>query len=92
LVHEAREYAAAAVLQGSPPDSAEAAQVVRRLLEPIPGEHPADREELIAGLEAATDPRIDRYQQLTATINGWPPFPPRMQGDLWLLAALRAHG
>jgi hypothetical protein len=65
---------------------------VRRLLEPIPGEHPADREELIAGLEAATDPRIDRYQQLTATINGWPPFPPRMQGDLWLLAALRAHG
>jgi hypothetical protein len=92
LVHEVREYAAAAVLRGVPPDSAEAAQVVRRLLEPIPGEHPADREELIAGLEAATDPRIDWYQQLTATINGWPPFPSRMQGDLWLLAALRAHG
>ena len=92
LVHEAREYAAAAVLRCCRPDSAEAARVVRRLLEPIPGEHPVDREELITGLEAATDPRIDRYQQLTATINGWPPFPSRTQGDLWLLAALRAHG
>jgi len=92
LVHEAREYAAAAVLRGCPPDSAEAARVVGRLLEPVPGEEPVDREELIAGIEAATDPRIDRYQQLTAIINGWPPFPSRMQGDLWLLAALRAHG
>ena len=88
LLHEAREYAAAAVLRGVPPDSAEAAQVVRRLLEPVP----VDREELIAGLEAATDPRIDRYQQLTATSNGWPPFASRMQGDLWLLAALRTRG
>jgi DNA-binding transcriptional MerR regulator len=96
LVHEARENAAAAVLRGCPPDSAEAAQVASRLLEPVPGEHPVDRGELIAGLEAATDPRIDRYWQLTATINGWPPFPSpspspsRTQGDLWLLAALRA--
>jgi DNA-binding transcriptional MerR regulator len=92
LLHQAREYAAAAVLRECPPDSAEAAQVASRLLEPVPGEHPVDREDLIAGLEAATDPRIDRYQQLTATINGWPPFPSRMPGDLWLLAALRAHG
>ena len=30
-----------------------------------------DREELIAGLEVTTDPRIERYWQLTATINGW---------------------
>jgi DNA-binding transcriptional MerR regulator len=92
LLHWAREYAAAAVPRECPPDSAEAARVVSRLLEPVPGEHPVDREELIAGLEAATDPRIDRYAQLTATINGWPPFPSRMQGDLWLLAALRAQG
>jgi DNA-binding transcriptional MerR regulator len=92
LVHETREYAAAAVQRGCPPDSGEAAEIVSLLLEPVPGEHPVDREELIAGLEAATDPRIDRYQQLTATINGWPPLPSRMQGDLWLLAALRAHG
>ena len=48
--------------------------------------HPVDRAELIAGLEVVTDPRIERYWQLTATINGWPPFPSRMLGDLWLLA------
>jgi DNA-binding transcriptional MerR regulator len=88
----ARESAEAAVLRGCPPDSAEAAQVVSRILEPVPREHPVDREELIAGLEVATDPRIDRYWQLTATINGWPPFPSHMPADLWLLAALRAHG
>jgi hypothetical protein len=51
-----------------------------------------DPEELIAGLEVTTDPRIDRYWQLTATINGWPRSPSHGQGDLWLLAALRAHG
>jgi hypothetical protein len=82
----------AAVLRGCPPDSAEAAQVASRILEAVPGEHPVDREELIAGLEVTTDPRIDRYWQLTATINGWPAFPSHMPGDLWLLAALRAHG
>ena len=92
LLDWAGESAVAAVLRGCPPDSAEAAQVVSRLLEPVPGEHPVDREELIAALEVATDPRIDRYWQLTATINGWPPFPSHMPGDLWLLAALRAHG
>ena len=86
------ENAVAAVLRGCPPDSAEAAQVLNRILEPAPGEHPVDREELIAGLEVTTDPRIERYWQLTATINGWPPFPSHMPGDLWLLAALRAHG
>jgi DNA-binding transcriptional MerR regulator len=91
LLDWAAENAVAAALRGCPPDSAEAAQVVSRILEPVPGEHPVDREELIAGLEVTTDPRIDRYWQLTATINGWPPFPSHMPGDLWLLAALRAH-
>lgn len=62
-----------AVLRGCPSDSAEAAQVVHRILEP--GEPSLSREELIVGTEAFTDPRIDRYWQLTATINPngtWP--------------------
>ena len=88
----AHENAVAAVLRGCPPDSAEAGQVVSLILEPVLGEHPVGRGELVAGLEVATDPRIDRYWQLTAIINGWPPFPSHMQADLWLLAALRAHG
>jgi DNA-binding transcriptional MerR regulator len=87
----AHEHAVAAVLRGCPPDSAEAAQELNRILEPVPGVHPVDRGELIAGLEVVTDPRIERYWQLTATINGWPPFPSHMPGDLWLLAALSAH-
>jgi hypothetical protein len=87
----AQENAEAAVLRGCPPDSAEASQVVHRILEPVPGKHPLDREKLLAVLEVITDPRIDRYWQLTATINGWPPFPSHMPASVWLLAALRAH-
>jgi hypothetical protein len=86
----AHEHAVAAVLRGCPPDSAGAARVLDRVLEPAPGFRPAGREELIARLEVTTDPRIERYWQLTATVNGWPPFPSHLPGDLWLLAALRA--
>jgi DNA-binding transcriptional MerR regulator len=96
----AHQNAEAAVLRGCPPESAEAAQVVALILGPVPGDRPPDhplnrppgREELIAGLEAVTDPRIDRYWQLTAIINGRPPFPSALPASAWLLAALRAHG
>ena len=85
----AQENAVAAVLRGCPPDSAEAAQVVDRVMASAPdGEARAG---LLAGLEAFTDPRIERYWQLTATINGWPPFPSLSRPLEWLLAALRAH-
>src|ERR1700722_1444965 len=77
----AHEHAVAAVLRGCTPDSAEAAQVLNRILEPAPGFRPVDREELIAGLEVTTDPRIERYWQLTATVNGWAPFPAPLAGD-----------
>jgi hypothetical protein len=50
-----------------------------------------DRAGLLARLEACTDPRIERYWQLTATINGWPPFPSLRRPHEWLLAALRGH-
>jgi hypothetical protein len=66
----AQENATAAVLRGCPPDSAEAAHVVDRILEPTAGgQH---RAEVLAQLEVLTDPRIERYWQLTAIINGWP--------------------
>ena len=49
---------------------------------------PAGREEFLAGLEVGTDRRIDRYWQLKAIINGWPPFPSYMRGrplaDRWV--------
>ena len=85
----AQEQAVGAVLRECPPDSAEAAQVVDRIMEVAPDGQ--DRAGLLAGLEAFTDPRIERYWQLTATINGWPPFPSLRRPHEWLIAALRAH-
>jgi DNA-binding transcriptional MerR regulator len=85
----AQENAVAAVLRRCPPDSAEAAQVVDRVMAIAPAS--LDRAGLLAGLEAFADPRIERYWQLTATINGWPPFPSLSPALEWLLAALRAR-
>ena len=39
-----------------------------------------------------TDRRLDRYWQLTAVINGWPPFPTYTPAFEWLIAALREAG
>ena len=45
---------------------------------------------LLAQLEAGTDPRVERYWQLTAVITGKGPF--LSQAPLkWLAAALRAQ-
>jgi DNA-binding transcriptional MerR regulator len=83
------ENAVSAVLRGCPPDSAEAAQVVNRILACPAGS--MRREELLAGIELVTDRRLDRYAELTAIINGWPPFPSYTPAMEWLIAALRAH-
>jgi DNA-binding transcriptional MerR regulator len=73
LADWATQHAVAALLRGCPPDSAEAATVVNRILEP--NGWSARREELLAGLEVLFEPRIERYWQLTAIINGLPPWP-----------------
>ena len=85
----ATQHAVAALLRGCPPDSAEAAKVVKRILEPYGWS--ARREELLAGLEKLSEPRMERYWQLTAVINGLPPFPTHAPAFEWLIAALRAH-
>ena len=89
LADWATQHAVAALLRGCPPGSAEAATVVNRILEP--NGWSARREELLAGLEMLFDPRIERYWQLTAIINGLPPFPTYAPAFEWLIAALRAH-
>jgi DNA-binding transcriptional MerR regulator len=83
----AQENAVAAVLRGCQPDSAEAAQVVDRIMTSAPGRQ--DPARLLAELEAFTDPRIERYWQLAATISGRPPFPSFTSALEWLIAALR---
>jgi DNA-binding transcriptional MerR regulator len=50
----------------------------------------AYRRELLAALELADDPRPERYWQLMAIINGWPPFSPATPAFGWFASALRA--
>ncbi len=71
-----------------PPESAEAARIVAQILD---GTHGARRRpELLALLEAATDPRIERYWQLTAIITGRGPFQSLQRALEWLATALQA--
>jgi DNA-binding transcriptional MerR regulator len=51
----------------------------------------AYRRELLAQLEVANEPRAERYWQLMAIINGWPPIPSTAHLWAWLRDALRAR-
>ncbi|MET9340442.1 MerR family transcriptional regulator [Nonomuraea sp. NPDC003804] len=78
MVGEARQ-------RGIDPGSAEAAQVLDRLL------GPADRAQVLARLEDGQDRRVERYRQLLATVNGEAAPSSRLDDHGWLAAALRAH-
>ena len=49
-----------------------------------------DRGTLADQIDQANDPRAERYWQLMAVMNGWPPVPTRFPAVEWLVAALRA--
>jgi DNA-binding transcriptional MerR regulator len=51
---------------------------------------PELRDEIIEALEVAVDPRPERYWQLMAVINGWPPIPTTMHRWAWFLSALKS--
>ena len=87
-VERAQDEAEAARQRAVSPGSAEAAQIVERILAGAPAS--LSRAELLAQLEAATDPRIERYWELTAVISGRGPFPSPLPALEWLAAALRA--
>src|ERR1700733_3808006 len=72
-VERAQDEAEAACQRGGPPDSAEAARIVAQILDGTPGAQ--RRPELLAQLEAGTDPRFERYWELTAVISGRGTFP-----------------
>jgi DNA-binding transcriptional MerR regulator len=85
-----RAAAAAVSAQADPslaPESAEAQAIVARLLPAFGGE--VDRAELADRLAVGTDARAERYWQLLAIINGWPPVPATVPKWEWLIAALR---
>ena len=88
LDDQAQEAAGDALRRGVPPDSAEGARVLEAILAGTAGSR--QRGTLLAQLEAGTDPRVERYWQLTAVITGKGPF--SSQAPLkWLAAALRAQ-
>jgi DNA-binding transcriptional MerR regulator len=49
------------------------------------------RRELADGIEEGTEPRAERYWQLLAIINGWPPIEPTAHRWTWLAKAIRAR-
>jgi DNA-binding transcriptional MerR regulator len=92
LVAEKAERARAA---GVAPGSPEAAAVLDEIVPALAGPEddptaPAWRARLADRLAAGTDARAERYWQLLATINGWPPVPTTVPAWQWLIDALRA--
>ncbi|WP_310715384.1 MerR family transcriptional regulator [Streptomyces lydicus] len=94
LVTAARELAGPAVAAGISPDSPQADPVVAALTArcALVHDRPDDAELhrwMLHRLEAASDPRRDRYLQLLALINDWP-APERLAPVLdWSATALR---
>jgi DNA-binding transcriptional MerR regulator len=76
-----------ALAAGVAPGSAEAEAVVAEIL-PVFGDE--ERGALADRLAVGTDARAERYWQLLATINGWPPVPTTVPAWEWLIVALRA--
>ncbi len=74
---------------GLAPGSPGAVPVVAAVLDRW-GVAEADRDVLIDQLTLAVDPRAERYWQLMALINGWPPVPATMHRWEWFLNALQA--
>ncbi|MEU6643263.1 MerR family transcriptional regulator [Saccharomonospora sp. NPDC046836] len=83
--------AEAALDAGLAPDSAEgralADDIAAAAEEP---DGPALRTRLADEIAAGADPRAERYWQLLATINGWPPIASQNAAAQWIIAALRA--
>ncbi|WP_020120132.1 MerR family transcriptional regulator [Streptomyces canus] len=96
VVALARDHAEPALDAGIAPDSPEADPVVTaltahcaRTLDRL--DDMALRHHLLTRLESAHDPRRDRYLELLALINGWPP-PTRLTPALvWSTTALRVR-
>jgi DNA-binding transcriptional MerR regulator len=78
-----------------PPDSADGhalADEIARASAPADrdGDDPRFRTELADEIDAGGDARAERYWQLLAVMNGWPPIPTQQPTVSWLVSALRA--
>ena len=94
-IHAFTERVAEAMDEGVRPDSSAAADLVSDVVgrwAAAGGRQPdeAYQRELLDQLELSVEPRAERYWQLMATINGWPPIPTTIHRWAWFLDALRA--
>ena len=88
------EKAGQAVDAGIAPAAPEADPIVDELVRAFAGDRTADaafRRQLADGIATSTDPRAERFWQLLATINGWPPIPSTTHLWTWFVEALRAR-
>jgi DNA-binding transcriptional MerR regulator len=82
------ERGGAALEAGIEPGSEEAEGIVEEIVTAFGGK--VRRAELADRFEQGADPRAERYWQLLAVINGWPPVPTAMPAWRWTIEALRA--
>lgn len=89
---QVRPALAAGIAPTSPEAETVVAAVIARYVEDVGGlDEIAARKRLLDRLEAANDPRRERYLQLLAVINGWP-APESLTPELtWLLATLNSR-
>jgi DNA-binding transcriptional MerR regulator len=81
---------------GIAPGSPEAERVLNEIVPAFAGPQddaadPVWRARLAERLASGTDARAERYWQLLATINGWPPVPTTVPAWQWLIEALRSQ-
>lgn len=91
-----RARSAAATAAGIEPDSPQPRPVADELVAAYArhsghANEPAFRSSLLDQLESASDRRYERYWQLLAIINGWPPTPSITPAAEWLIKALRSY-
>ncbi|GAA1278566.1 hypothetical protein GCM10009677_36090 [Sphaerisporangium rubeum] len=83
------EHAGAAVAAGVAPDSAQAKEIVDRV---VGAGATAEEKATIAGqIETFADRRVERYWELMGVLNDRPAFPSAVPAFEWFAAALRAH-
>lgn len=88
------DRAGAAVAAGIEPGSAAARPILDEIAGAFAAAHgkvdgPGYRSWLLGTLDTFTDRRAERYWQLLAVINAWPPIPSSMPAWEWTQAALR---
>ena len=88
------DRAGQALAAGVDPQSAEATEALRDIVDAMRGESP-DTPELRATaakrFTVANDARVERYWQLLGMVNGWPAFPSMTPAFAWTIEALQAH-